>query len=192
MFSEDYLLRMINQAVAVLQHLLRLKRAGQYQQALQAADTALETLLGLRASLLRQLDDEKMLSMLTLNEELDLERLSLLAQIFNEENEILTRLARSGEALLAAGRALRFSLELVLNDPTRMNAEHIAAIEKLRRQLRGTPLPLATRLACLDYLEALRAQPRQRLAAAGVNPQNLAAEIQALQAELDEPHPPPI
>lgn len=185
MFSEDYILRMINQAVAVLQHLLRLKRAGQYQQALQAADTALETLLGLRASLLRQLDDEKMLSMLTLNEELDLERLSLLAQIFNEEHEILTRLARSGEALLAAGRALRLYLELVLNDASLLNAERIALIEALRRQLQGTPLPLPTRLACLDYLEALRAQPRQRLAAAGVNPQTLEAEIRTLQAELD-------
>lgn len=192
MFSEDYILRMINQAVAVLQHLLRLKRAGQHQQALQAVDVALETLLGLRASLLRQLDDEKMLSMLILNGELDLERLALLAQVFNAENEILNQLGRSAEAAQAAARALRFYLELILNDPSRLNAEQIALIESLRRQLEATPLPLATRLACLDYLEALRAQPPQRLARAGVNPQSLEAEIRTLQAELDETNLPPL
>ena len=190
MFTEDYILRMINQAIAVLQHLLRMKRAGQYQQALQAADTALETLLGLRASLLRQLDDEKMLSMLILNGELDLERLSLLAQVFNAESEVLNQLGRPPEALLAARRALRFSLELVLNDPARLNEEQIALIESLRRQLQGTLLPLPIRLACLDYLEALRAQPPQHLAAAGVDPQTLEAEIRALQAELDDASPP--
>ncbi len=184
MFTEDYILRMINQALVVLRHLLRLKQAGQYQQALQAADTALETLLGLRASLLRQLDDEKMLSMLTTNDELDLERLALLAQIFSEESEILSRQGRAAEALQSAARALRFYLELILNDRDRLNAEHIARVESLRRQLRETSLPIATRLAELDYLEALLAQPPQRLAAAGVQPQAVEEEMQALRAAL--------
>jgi hypothetical protein len=185
MFTEDFILRMINQAMAVLLYMLRLKQAGQYQQALEAADTAMETLLGLRASLLKQLDDEKMLAMLTTGEELDVERTALLARIFKEEGEILVQEGRADEGLQSSARALRFYLEAVLNDPSLLNAEQIAIIAGLRQTLEGYPLPLATRMATLDYLEALREQPPQRLSAAGVQPQALEDEIRALQAELE-------
>lgn len=186
MFTEDYILRMINQAMAVLLYMLRLKQAGQYQQALEAADTALETLLGLRASLLKQLDDEKMLAMLTTGEELDVQRTALLARIFKEEGELLANQGRAGESQQASARALRFYLEAVLNDPSLLNAEQIAILAGLRVKLEGYPLPLATRMATLDYLEMLRAQPAQRLAAVGIQSQALEGEIRVLQAEIEQ------
>jgi tetratricopeptide (TPR) repeat protein len=186
MFTEDYILRMINQAMAVLLYMLHLKQAGQYQQALEASDTALETLLGLRASLLKQLDDEKMLGMLTTGDELDVQRTALLARIFKEEGEILAEERRPDEARQAWQRALRFYLEAVLNDPSLLNAEQIAIIAGLRGKLEGTPLPLATRMATLDYLEALRLQPPQRLAAAGVQAEALEQEMRELQAEIEQ------
>jgi tetratricopeptide (TPR) repeat protein len=186
MFTEDYILRMINQAMAVLLYMLRLKQAGQYQQALEASDTALETLLGLRASLLKQLDDEKMLGMLTTGDELDVQRTALLARIFKEEGEILAEEGRPDEARQAWQRALRFYLEAVLNDPSLLNAEQIAIIAGLRGKLEGASLPLATRMATLDYLEALHLQPPQRLAAAGVQAEALEQEIRALQAEIEQ------
>jgi hypothetical protein len=57
MLTEDYIMRMINQVLAVFLQALGLKKAGQYSEALQVFDQAVESLLGLRASLAKQLED---------------------------------------------------------------------------------------------------------------------------------------
>ena len=49
MFSEDYILRMIRMATAALAQIIGLKKAGQYQQALQAIDQALEEVISVLA-----------------------------------------------------------------------------------------------------------------------------------------------
>src|SRR4030043_328375 len=88
MLSEDYIMRMINQALAVLLIALGLKKAGQYTEALQTFDQAIENLLGLNAHLAKQLDDSQLLDRLTFLGKLDVERLLVLADIYREEAEV--------------------------------------------------------------------------------------------------------
>src|SRR5512139_399912 len=111
MYTEDFILRMINQAMAVLVKILGFKQAGQRQEALQEIDQALEVLLGLRASLFRQLDEPRMLQMLVLQGRLDVDRLAVLADIFYEEADILEQEGRMEESRVDSRRALRFYLE---------------------------------------------------------------------------------
>src|SRR4030042_3658269 len=101
MLTEDYIMRMISQALAVLMTALAFKRAGQFSQALQALDQALETLLGLNAHLAKQLDDRQLLDMLTFQEKLDVERLLVLAEIFREEAEVYSLKGQSEGTQLA-------------------------------------------------------------------------------------------
>ena len=89
MLSDDYLIRMIRQGVAVLARIVGLKKAGDYQEALQEVDQSLEQILGLDVELIRSLDDESLYRILTKNEQLDLERLGFLADLFKEEGDIL-------------------------------------------------------------------------------------------------------
>ncbi len=184
MYTEDFILRMINQAMAVLLQVLGFKRAGQRQEALQAIDQALEMLLGLRASLLRQLDEAKILQMLTAQGELDIDRLALLADIYYEEGEIQAAEGKADESRQAYNRALRFYLEAAL-DPRSgglpgMAPDKLARMAALASQIEAARLPLETRLALLDFYERLVDLPEARLAEAGIT----AAQVKQEYASL--------
>src|SRR4030066_1520590 len=112
MLTEDYIMRMINQALAVVMAALGLKRAGQFSQALQAFDQALESLLGLNAHLAKQLDDSQLLDILTFQGKLDVDRSLMLAEILREESELYTLQGQPDLSQLAARSSLRLYLEV--------------------------------------------------------------------------------
>jgi hypothetical protein len=100
MFSEDYILRMINQAVAFLLKIAGLKKAGDYAEAQQAIDQALELLLGLRADIIKRLDDVSILKALTQQGKLDIHRLALIADLFKEDGDTSVDLTEEIEGLV--------------------------------------------------------------------------------------------
>ena len=97
MLTEDYIMRMINQAMSVLLIALGLKKAGQYSEALQTFDQAIESLLGLDAHLVKQLDDSLLLEKLTFLGKLDIDRLLVLADIYREEAEVFSLQGQLGK-----------------------------------------------------------------------------------------------
>jgi tetratricopeptide (TPR) repeat protein len=142
MFSEDYILRMISQAVAVLVKIAGFRQAKQYGQAQQAIDQSLEQLLGLRPDLLKQLDDEVIFRTLTLQDRLDTERVVVIAELFKAEGDLLADQNRLVESQQSYLRALSFFLEAGLSDqpvpdPASLS-QQVAALEK---QLASLPLP---------------------------------------------------
>jgi hypothetical protein len=87
--SEDTLLKMLVTAIAeIVARLTHLRTAGNYEQALEVIDVNLEELLGLRADLVRQFDDQQIVDMLTVNEYLDVARLYQVAELFRQEGKI--------------------------------------------------------------------------------------------------------
>ena len=87
--SEDTLLRMLVSAIAeTIARLAQLKTAGYYQEAIEVIDHNLEELLGLKADLVRQLDDQHIIDMLTTNGVLDFARLYYVAELFRKEGKI--------------------------------------------------------------------------------------------------------
>jgi len=180
MLTEDYIMRMISQALAVLMTALAFKRAGQFSQALQALDQALESLLGLNAHLAKQLDDRQLLDMLTFQEKLDVERLLVLAEIFREEAEVYSLQGQSEGSQLAAQSSLRLYLEAVLASEANLNLELIQKIEALRHKLAAPALPVETRLALLDYLDRLLAADDNFLTSAGLSRPDLLAAFSSL------------
>lgn len=128
MYTQDFIKRMINQLVAALQMISGLKAAGQYGQALQAIDQSLEQLLGLKADLIKRLDDQTILNSLTHNGNLDVDRLLILADLFKEEGDVLKALKRPNESFSSHLRALNFYIEVALS---RMPAELADLDDKL-------------------------------------------------------------
>ena len=115
MYTQDFIKRMINQLVAALQMIIGLKAAGQYGQALQAINQALEQLLGLKADLVRRLADQTILDSLTQDGHLDTDRLSILADLFKEEGDIYAGLKDPAQSFASYVRALNFYLEVALS-----------------------------------------------------------------------------
>ena len=115
MYTQDFIKRMLNQLVAALQMIIGLKAAGQYGQALQAIDQALEQLLGLKADLIKRLDDQTILNSLAQNRNLDTDRLLILADLFKEEGDILAALKRPNESFSSHLRAVNFYIEVALS-----------------------------------------------------------------------------
>jgi tetratricopeptide (TPR) repeat protein len=182
MLTEDYIMRMISQALAVLMIALGLKKAGQYNEALQTFDQALESLLGLNANLVKQLDDSLLLDMLTFQGKLDVDRLLVLADIYREEAEVYILLKQPESNLFAAQRSLRLYLEATLASEVIPNLELIRKIEPLRLKLTAPALPVETRLALLDYLDRLLSSSDDFLAAAGLSRPVLLAAFSSLDS----------
>ena len=110
MFSEDYIIRMVRQHTAVFASIIGLKSAGQYQEALQDIDQALEQLLGMDAVIFRLLDDESQYSLLMKNEVLDLEKLGIIADLFKEEGDIQKLQDQNYECINCYIRSLHYYL----------------------------------------------------------------------------------
>jgi len=182
LFSEDFVLRQINLAIAVLARVLRLKQAGQRQEAGEAIDQAVEALLGLRAGLVKQLDDQRLLALCFTQNEVDIGRIAVLADLFNEEGEILALEQRPEESAQAYTRALRFSVEAALSDMPHLSREQAEKIETIARLAPVENLSVEGRLAYLDYCDGLLGKDPRLLAAAGVDRN----EVENRKAWLEE------
>ncbi len=182
MLTEDYIMRMISQALAVLMTALGLKKAGQLSQAQQALDQALESLLGIKARLADQLDDRTLLDMLTFLGKLDLDRVMVLADIYREQAEVCALLGKPENSQFAAQHSLILYLEAALASQATPNLELIQKIEPLRLKLDAPSLPIETRLALLDYLDRLLAAGDNFLATAGLSRPDLQAACSSLES----------
>jgi hypothetical protein len=184
MFTEDYLMRIINQALAVLLTAVGLKKAGKHREARQAIDQAIEWLTSMPADLVDQMDDDGILSLLTVQERLDVERLATLADLFWEQGDNLLKLGQAAQGTAACARALRFTLEATLAGEGDLSPENIGKIETRRRALKQDDLPVETRVALLDYFQRLLAKDDGTLTAGGIPRKRAAASLAKLQDEL--------
>ena len=180
MLTEDYIMRMINQAVAALMIALGFKRSGQFREALQSFDQALENLLGLNAHLVNQLDDNLLLDMLTFLGKLDVDRMLVLADIYREEADVYSLQGQHDSSQFAAQRSLRLYLEVTLASEGNPNPELIQKIEPLRIKVPAPNMPVETRLAMLDYLDRLLAARDDFLASAGLSRPDLLTAFSSL------------
>jgi hypothetical protein len=151
MLTEDYLMRMINLAVAALLRAIGLRKEGQYIEAQQAVDQAIEQLTGLRADLLLRLDDLALLDTLLVQGELDGERALLLADLFREQGEIEQALGYMDRACANRLRALTLCLEVALSDETGSILQD--KIDGLIASAEGCQASFETRFTLYGYYE---------------------------------------
>jgi tetratricopeptide (TPR) repeat protein len=135
MFTEDYILRIINQAVRAFLKIAGLKKDGDYQEAQQVIDQALEQLLGMRAEIIKQMDDESLLRALTQQGRLDIDRLALIADLFKEEGDILAAQNQISESRKSYLRSLVYHLETGFGETTRPSGDLTEEIEGLVQNL---------------------------------------------------------
>jgi tetratricopeptide (TPR) repeat protein len=184
MFNEDYLMRIINQAFAALMIAIGLRKAGKYSEALQAVQQAIEQLTTLPANLVDQMDDNSILSTLSAQGKLDVGRLAILADIYQEQGEILIKMDKSTQGIPAFARALRYILEVTLSEDENLSIENIGKAAVLVQRLEGSPLPIETQLALSDYYQRLLQKDDHSLAAAGTSRTMVSEALAKLQSQI--------
>jgi hypothetical protein len=180
MFTEDYLMRIINQVLAALMAAIGLRKAGKYSEARQVVEQAIEQLITLPANMVDLMEDAALLSVLTFNGQLEVDRLAILADLYQEQGEILIGMGQPVQGSGAFARALRFNLEVALFDDANLSTENIGKIEGLVQRLKDHALPFDTQLALSDYFLRLLAKDDQSLAAAGLSRD----QVSRIQADL--------
>jgi hypothetical protein len=185
MFTEDYLMRIINQVIAALMNAIGLRTAGKYTQARQVIEQAIQQLTGLDTSLVDQLDDASILSMLTTNGHLDVERLALLGDLYQEEGANSFEQGQPVQGTVAYTRALRFILEVALADDDHLSPENMIKIGSLVEKLKQAPLPIETQMALSDYYRRLLDKDDQTLAAGGASRDQVDRSLARLQDQID-------
>ena len=153
MYTQDFIKRMINQLVAALQMIIGLKAAGQYGQALQAIDQALEQLLGLKADLVRRLADQTILDSLTQDGRLDTDRLSILSDLFREEGDIYAGLKDPAQSFASYVRALNFYIEVALSPDSEELPRPEDKLLDLYFDLKKYQLPSQTLYGMYEFFE---------------------------------------
>ncbi len=154
--SEDTLLRLLVGALAAtVAKILALRTTGEFREAQQVIDDQLEELLGLKADLVRQLDEKQIIEMLTINENIDVARLYQIAELFRQEGEINSEIGKAQEAKFSRSRALNLFVEVgfsVEND----FLEADDRIDELFDSL-GADTPEETLYTLFDYYEQVGA-----------------------------------
>ena len=182
MFTEDYVMRMISQALAVFARVAGLKKAGRHEDARQALDQALEILTGLEPRVVRQLDDDGLLDSLTVGERIDADRLAVLADVFREGGELLAAQGDHAGSRTDFLRALNFFIVAAWNmDPADPPAAE-PRIPALHRRLAGSPLPEDALVQLEDYYAHLIEKPEEALAAAGVPKREIERSLAEIRA----------
>jgi hypothetical protein len=185
MFTEDYVMRMINQALAALMIAIGLRKAGKYSEALQGIQQSIEQLMGLPASMIDQMDDASLLSMLTTGGQMDIGRLAVLSDLYQEQGANFFKLDQPVPGIFAYTRALRFNLEVVLTDESQLSPETMLKINALVQKLDKYPLVIDTQLALADYYRRILDKDDPTLLAAGTSRKTIEQALASLQDQID-------
>jgi hypothetical protein len=153
LLTEDYLIRMINMMVAALLQVVGLRQAGKYASAQIAIDQVIEQIFGLRADLVRRLDDGYLLARLTHQGVLNTDQLLLLADLLGEEAALFGEDNRPADSFWSYLRALNFYLEVVLRGGPFDYPEPHDKIEAILARLARFSLPSDTLYTLTTYYE---------------------------------------
>ena len=115
MFREDYIRRMLEQAVAAVTAVLGLTRLERYPEALAEVDRSLQRFVGLNLSLVTALPAAELVAMLRWGERLDIGKLVVLAELLQAEGDIYAAQLQTGEAQARYLKSLELLLEVAFD-----------------------------------------------------------------------------
>lgn len=149
---QDYVLRMIQQMGLFVTHLLKKRKAGDDEGALEEIQEAYGRMTGLHASLVYGLSEDDVVNMLTAQGAIHPERFVALGILLREEGDIYSSHGDIDDALPRMQKSLRLYLEAWERSDA-LRYETIPGLDATITWMEGYPVSAATRLLLMDYLE---------------------------------------
>jgi hypothetical protein len=158
MLRRDYLLRQIEEFVAVLMRMTGLTKAGRWDEAASAAKSQFKALAGADVAELLQMSDTELVARLV---EGDVgygipDKIFMLAALFKQNGDILTGQGQTEEGRACYLKGLHLLLETVANDPTVTRPAFVPSIEGFLIALHDSPLNFETNAMLMRHYEQVR------------------------------------
>ena len=158
MLRRDFLLRQIEQFVAVMMRMTGLTKAGQWEEASNIAMSQFKALAGDDVTKLLQMSDTELIARLV---EGDAgygmqDKIFMLARLFKENGDILKGQGRMEEGNACYVKGLHLLLETAANDPAAPRPDFVPGIESFLTALHESPLDFETNAMLMRHFEQAR------------------------------------
>ncbi len=140
MFREDYVRRMVEQAVTAVTVIMGLTRLDRYPEALAEVDRSLQRFVGLNLSLVTALPASELVAMIRWGDRLDIGKLVVLAELLQAEGDIYAAQWQTGEAQARYLKSLELLLEVAFEAEPNLAAVQ-PRVAALRQRLDPVLLP---------------------------------------------------
>ena len=157
MLTEDHLIRMINQLIMVITRLLRLKSAGQYMEAFITIDQTIGELFGLKAEIVRRMNERAIIDALSYQGNPDPYRILFYAELLKEEGDLYALMENAENSISSYQQALYYYITAVLEGPVHQDApDPHEKIAVLLQRLEPIGIPEDTLIPLFQYYETLK------------------------------------
>ncbi len=130
-YQQDYVLRILTQAVAALKRILMLKQAGEYKEALSLIDQSLHEFLALSSDLVDQLAAGDLIEFLNPGGMMNIHKSMLLAALLKEQGDVYAAQNRPAESHDVYAKSLTVALGSLLKADKPLCLEHRPAVDTL-------------------------------------------------------------
>lgn len=158
MFRRDYLLRQIEEFVAVLARLAGLKKAGQWGDASSMAGSQFKALAGADVGELLQMSDTELIARLAEGDAVVgiQEKISMAARLFKEQGDIFRGRDKIVESHACYLKGLHLLLNAMANEPAAPRRDYLPSLETFLIGLHDSTLNLETNAMLMHHYEQLR------------------------------------
>ncbi|MGH8023721.1 MAG: DUF6483 family protein, partial [Limisphaerales bacterium] len=157
MFRRDYLLRQIEEFVALLARLAGLKRTGQWGDASSMAGSQFKALAGADIGELLQMSDTELIARLAEGDAVVgmREKISMAARLFLEQGDIYRGQGKIEESHACYLKGLHLLLNVMANEPAAARRDYLPPLETFLIGLHDSTLTLETNAMLMRHYEQL-------------------------------------
>ena len=153
MLTKDYIMRMIDSLVKMLERLVFLKQGKDFEEAFKEIDKITKELFGLDRLFINSISDSQLIKMISTSETLLAPNCYLLGVLFKEEAEIYKLINDSEKSFEMYERSLNLFIEGLKNSPILIEPEHLDKIQQTVAKLEDREINVGTEESLFFYYE---------------------------------------
>ena len=153
MLTKDYIMRMIDTLIKVLERLLLLKEGKNYNEALDEIEKVTKELFGFDRKFINSLSDSQLIKMISTSETLIAPNCYLLGVLFNEEAKIFKLQGEVEKSIEMYERSLNFFIEGLKSSNTAIEPDHFMKINHVVEALEDEAINIETERSLAFYYE---------------------------------------
>jgi hypothetical protein len=153
MLTKDYIMRMIDTLIKVLERLLLLKEGKSYNDALEEIEKVTKELFGFDRKFVDNLSDAQLIKMVSTSEILLAPNCYLLGVLFKEEAEIYKLQNEDEKSIELYERSLNLFVEGLKNSIVPIEQDHLTKINQVVQILEAEAISIETEKSLIAYYE---------------------------------------